>query len=504
MMAMGDMPGPIAGSKLTEDYLRSIGRMAYLWGWPLVNMHNRLSLASQVPGPGLVGGVIPIASPGSAGMLHDYVAPEERAVACPNQDVVYGLGIIDGRRGPSVVQVPDFGGRFWVYQGVNQRTDSFVRLGAMYETKPGLYMVAPTSWQGEVPAGIEDVFRFDTRIAVVIPRVFMDDTDEDRAAIQPLINQIMVYPLAQYSGAPQTFDWSKAPVFPRGSTSQGEQETQWVDPEHFFSSLGEVLGEVPARPGEESLYAWFASLIEAARDPVVAEVLNGAAADANQTLLAEVFQFRHIGVPVAHHWTTQRNGAAFGTDYLSRTAMARANIFVNTPSETTYFYQDLDEAGRRLNGNHRYSVTFPANGLPPVRGFWSLTLYNQHHFFHANEVGRFSLGTKNKTLRFSEDGSLTLYASATPPEDPELAGNWLPPPQKTSPSTYGPTGQSRQSSMGVGRPRRSGSDVNCPTASGRSEGASIANGGHQTEPKMTAQPGYPEGSDSAITSSSPR
>jgi hypothetical protein len=218
-----------------------------------------------------------------------------------------------------VVQVPDFGGRFWVYQGVDQRTDSFVRLGAMYETKPGIYMVAPTSWQGEVPAGIEDVFRFDTRIAVVIPRVFMDDTAEDRAAIQPLINQIMVYPLAQYGGAPQTFDWTKAPVFAGGSTTQGEQETQWVDPKQFFSSLGEVLDEVPARPGEEALYAWFGSLVEAARDPEVAEVLKSAAADCNETLLAEVFQFRNIGVPVAHHWTTQRNGAAFGTDYLSRT-----------------------------------------------------------------------------------------------------------------------------------------------------------------------------------------
>ena len=69
-------------------------------------------------------------------MLHDYVVPEERLVACPNQDVVYGLGVIDGHRGPSVVQVPDFGGRFWVYQGVDQRTDSFIRLRAMYGTEP--------------------------------------------------------------------------------------------------------------------------------------------------------------------------------------------------------------------------------------------------------------------------------------------------------------------------------------------------------------------------------
>jgi hypothetical protein len=141
-------------ARMTEDYLRSVGRLAYLWGWPLVNMHNRLSILEKLPGPGLLGGIASAASPGSAAMLHDYVVREERLVACPNQDVVYGLGVIDGHRGPSVVQVPDFGGRFWVYQGVDQRTDSFILLGAMYGTEPGLYLLAPQSWDGAVPAGI--------------------------------------------------------------------------------------------------------------------------------------------------------------------------------------------------------------------------------------------------------------------------------------------------------------------------------------------------------------
>ena len=178
-----DVPGPAAGARMTVDYVRSLGRLAYLWGWPLVNMHNRLPIMEKVPSPGLLGGVVPAAPPGSVGMLHDYVTPDERLVACPNQDVVYGFGILDARRGPSVVQVPDFGGRFWVYQAVDQRTDSFVRLGAMHQTRPGRYLLAPASWDGPVPDGIAEVFRFDTRIAVCAPRGFMDDTEEDRAAI---------------------------------------------------------------------------------------------------------------------------------------------------------------------------------------------------------------------------------------------------------------------------------------------------------------------------------
>ena len=148
-----ELAGPVSGTRLTDDYVDSLGRLAYLWGWPLVNMHNRRSLMARLPGPGLLGGVVPVASLGSFGLLRDYITPDQKLVACPNQDVVYGFGAIDAADGPSVVQVPDFKGRFWVYQAVDQRTDSFVRLGAMYDTKPGLYLLAPTGWEGKVPEG---------------------------------------------------------------------------------------------------------------------------------------------------------------------------------------------------------------------------------------------------------------------------------------------------------------------------------------------------------------
>jgi hypothetical protein len=62
-----------------------------------------------------------------------------------------------------------------------------------------------------------------------------------------------------------------------------------------------------------------------------------------------------------------------------------------------------------------------------VNGFWSLTLYNEHHFFHPNDLKRYSLGTKNKNLKRNADGSLTLHVSAkSPGADKET--NWLPAP----------------------------------------------------------------------------
>ncbi|MFC0453235.1 DUF1254 domain-containing protein [Rhodococcus jostii] len=188
------VPGPVAGTRWTETMVRQIGSLAYMWAWPMVNLHNRRVAFAQVPGHGLVGGVMPAAPINNITMLSDYAPPEQRFVATPNQDVVYGFGILSLDREPVVVQVPDFGDRFWVYQLGDQRTDGFGDLGAMYGSGPGCYLLVGPDWDGEAPEGITGMFRSPTNLGVLIPRVFMDDTAEDRTAIGPLVAQVPLLP----------------------------------------------------------------------------------------------------------------------------------------------------------------------------------------------------------------------------------------------------------------------------------------------------------------------
>ena len=120
----------------------------------------------------------------------------------------------------------------------------------------------------------------------------------------------------------------------------------------------------------------------------------------------------------------------WGTDYVNRTGTAKSNMFDNLPTETKYIYTDDDSQGKQLSGQNSYSITFPKGQLPPVKGFWSMTLYNEEHFFNPNPLKRYSLGTKNKNLKYNADGSLTLYAGAkSPGKDKE--SNWLPAPNGT-------------------------------------------------------------------------
>src|SRR5215217_8752066 len=172
----------------------------------------------------------------------------------PNQDVAYGFGILALEREPVVVQVPDFGDRFWVYQLGDQRTDGFANLGQMYGSEPGCYLLVGPDWQGSAPEGIQDVLRSPTNVGVVIPRVFMDDTAADRQAILALVGQIMAYPLREFTGQPQTKDWTQLPTFPAPQTSGGGGEVQWVNPDQFFDVLAQVLDEVPPLAGEQALY----------------------------------------------------------------------------------------------------------------------------------------------------------------------------------------------------------------------------------------------------------
>jgi len=133
-------PGPDTRVKITEAYAAMIARDAYFWAWPLVNIYNKRLNFKEVPEPMMVGPG-PAAPLNQVAMLTDYIEPEERLVACPNQDVVYGAGSLALDVSPVMIQVPDFGDRFWVYQMVDLRTDGFVQLGKMYGTTPGFYLM---------------------------------------------------------------------------------------------------------------------------------------------------------------------------------------------------------------------------------------------------------------------------------------------------------------------------------------------------------------------------
>ncbi|MGA3212657.1 MAG: DUF1254 domain-containing protein [Terriglobales bacterium] len=418
-----DVSGP-AGGPMTKAYVQAVGRTAYLWGWPLVYVFNQRTTLTKAPVAALLAGAIPIGPMNQVTMLTDYIEPAERFIACPNQDVVYGLGYLALEQEPVVIQVPDFGDRFWTLPVYDARTDQVSELGMQYGSKPGFYMIVGPNWKGAIPPGIAGVVRSSTDFAVTMPRIFLNDTAEDRAAIQPALSQIQFYPLSQFDGKMKTKDWSKMPSVP--APPGGPKP--WVDPATFFEELPVVMKQVPPMPGEEALYKWIGSVLDAAaKDPEIAKTLQETAIATESELIAPLFQWRYNGQPAGNGWTTPANNGAFGTDYYHRTGAVLADPYDNKRNETMYFYTDNDTKLEQLDGSSSYTVIFAKGQLPPVKGFWSLTVYDPEHYFAPNSLKRFALGTRNKSLKYSPDGSLTIYlGNKSPGKDKE--SNWLPVP----------------------------------------------------------------------------
>ena len=112
--------------------------------------------------------------------------------------------------------------------------------------------------------------------------------------------------------------------------------------------------------------------------------------------------------------------------YATRAAAARAGLFGNHGYEANYDLVFTDADGTQLNGAHAYELRLAQP--PPVKAFWSLTMYNVPDFvLVTNPIDRYSIGDRTPGLDYAEDGSLTIYMQAESP-GPGNESNWLPTP----------------------------------------------------------------------------
>jgi hypothetical protein len=117
----------------------------------------------------------------------------------------------------------------------------------------------------------------------------------------------------------------------------------------------------------------------------------------------------------------------YGTDYLFPAATALVGLGANLPQDAIYPMTTTDGGGQRLNGANKYVLHFEKGKLPPVNGFWSLTMYNAEYFFVENPLNRYKLSQRSK-FNLNPDGFVDLYLQHEPPVGNPQA-NWLPAPE---------------------------------------------------------------------------
>jgi hypothetical protein len=116
----------------------------------------------------------------------------------------------------------------------------------------------------------------------------------------------------------------------------------------------------------------------------------------------------------------------YGTNYLRRACVELIGLGANLQEDAIYQVTYLDADGDPLSGAQRYVWHFEPDGMPPVLGFWSLTLYDAEGFQIPNPLDRFAIGNRDE-LRFNDDGSLDILIQHQQPDSG--SSNWLPAPQ---------------------------------------------------------------------------
>ncbi|HWG77436.1 MAG TPA: DUF1214 domain-containing protein [Steroidobacteraceae bacterium] len=128
-------------------------------------------------------------------------------------------------------------------------------------------------------------------------------------------------------------------------------------------------------------------------------------------------------------WVTIFGCGAPGNGMLTRAACARIFLGpVNSPAEAMYWKTQVDGAGHPLSGSHNYILRFAPGGLPPVGGFWSLTMADARECFVPNPIDRYCISDRS-ALVSNSDGSVEIYLQNAAPAGHE--SNWLPAPMGT-------------------------------------------------------------------------
>ena len=105
----------------------------------------------------------------------------------------------------------------------------------------------------------------------------------------------------------------------------------------------------------------------------------------------------------------------FGTDYKLRAVVAVNGLAANLPAEAMYPVGSFDNTGALLNGANRYVIHIPAGGYPPVRYYWSFTVYNENLYLVPNPINRYAINQFTRGVKRNPDGSLDIYVQPTPP-----------------------------------------------------------------------------------------
>lgn len=408
---------------LSEADTLVIATEAYIYGYPLVTMEMTRRVMTNVAKP--EGMRAPM---GQFVRMRQYPPASFRDVTAPNADTLYTTTWVDVSKEPWILSIPDMKGRYSMFPMLSGWTDVFQVPGKRTTgTKAQKYVITGPGWTGTIPGGVTE-YKSPTGIVWILGRIYCTGTPQDYKAVHALQEQVSIVPLSAY-GKPYTPPDGKADASVDMKTAVREQVHR-LDGGAYFKLLAELMKTNPPAKEDAPLIEKMAKLgIVPGKDfdigkadPAAIKALTAAPKPAQEKIMAH---FANAGTRV-NGWIFTTKTGLYGTDYLQRAFVTAIGLGANLPQDAVYPTSETDAGGKPYDGAAKYVMHFEKGQMPPVEGFWSLTMYDDKYFFVENKLNRQNLSSRNKLVA-NKDGSVDLYIqNASPGKDKEA--NWLPAP----------------------------------------------------------------------------
>jgi hypothetical protein len=401
-----------------EDF--GVASDAYIYGYPLVTMEMTrrvITNAAEVAGThGPMGQII---------KLRSYPDAAFRDVTAPNADTLYTTAFFDVGDEPWVLSVPDMKGRYFLLPFLDGWTDVFAVPGSRTTgTGAQTFVISGPGWSGAVPDGMTEL-KSPTAIVWLLGRIYCTGTPEDYAAVHALQDAFKLQPLSSwgkdYTPAPAKVDASidmKTPV---------RDQVNRLSTSEYFTLLADLMKRNPPAPADAPSLERFKAI-----GLVPGQSFDGKALDSRwDTRLPQLSNDRislHLATLKRENgWIFSTATGLYGTDYIQRALVTAIGLGANRPQDAVYPVSQRASLLEAYEGEHNYTLSFAKGELPPVKGFWSLTMYDEAMFFIANPINRYSMSLRTSP-KIEPDGSLVIYIQNESPGADRQA-NWLPSPK---------------------------------------------------------------------------
>jgi hypothetical protein len=408
---------------LTPEQAKQIAEEAYIYAFPMLDHYKMMFDLAKYPESGAYEG--PFNTIINKSVL---LGPEYTTIVRPNNDTFYTIIWFNLTGGPMVLKVPAIvDNRYYSFQIVDKYTHNIDYIGTRATGfDAGAYLFVGPNWKGEKPEGINRIIKSEGNYLVAVGRTqVFNPIDIDAAkAVQA---NYKVQTLNDFLGK-ETTSQVIAPAIPPYNPEK-------VTGVEFITYLNAIMADGKVHESERALFEKFAKIgigpgksfdVEAMDSSIVNAIKEGivsaqAKIKAESSMLGE-----------------QRNGwqlisGAFGTreamkgKYLTRAAAAYFGLWGNDLEEAFYPESSVDGMGDALDGSkHNYVLHFDKDEIPPVKAFWSLSMYKlPEQLFIENEIDRYVISSATEGLQYNNDGSLDVYIQKENPEKDKVS-NWLP------------------------------------------------------------------------------